>query len=39
MIIVAALIGILLIGLLAGASFFVAQYNTDELSKMGIETK
>ncbi len=39
MFIVVALIGILLIGLLAGANLFVAQFNADELSNMGIETK
>jgi hypothetical protein len=39
MIAIAALIGILLIGLLAGADLFLDQYNPDELSKMGIEHK
>jgi len=36
---IAALIGILLIALLAGADLFLDQYNADELSKMGIEHK
>jgi hypothetical protein len=36
---VIAVIGILFSGLLAGANLFVAQYNADELSNMGIETK
>lgn len=39
MYVIAALIGILLIGLLAGANLAVDQYNADELSKMGIEHK
>ena len=39
MIAIAALIGILLIGLLAGADLFLDQYNSEELSKMGIEQK
>ncbi len=39
MLIIAALICTVLIGLLAGADLFVAQYNADELSNMGIEYK
>ena len=39
MMIAVALIGILLIGLLAGTNLVVSQYNTDELNNMGIETK
>jgi hypothetical protein len=39
MLYIAALIVILLIGLMAGADLFVDQYNSDELSKMGIEHK
>ena len=39
MFIVAALIGILLIVLLACTDLFLEQYNPDELSKMGIEQK
>jgi hypothetical protein len=35
--IIAALIGILLIALLAGADLFLDQYNADELSNMGIQ--
>ncbi len=38
-ILIIALIGILLLGLLAGANLFVSRYNADELSNMGIETK
>ncbi len=37
--IAAVLICILLIALLAGADLFVAQYNADELSNMGIEKR
>jgi hypothetical protein len=37
--IVAVVICILLIALLAGADLFIAQYNADELSNMGIEHK
>jgi hypothetical protein len=36
MFIVAALISILLLGLLAGADLFLDQFNADELSNMGI---
>jgi hypothetical protein len=36
---VIALIGLLFIGLLAGANLFMAQYNADELNNMGIESK
>lgn len=36
---IAALIGVLFIGLLAGANLFVSQFNADELNSMGIETK
>jgi hypothetical protein len=39
MIVVAVLIGILLIGLLAGTGLVVSQFNADELSNMGIESK
>jgi hypothetical protein len=39
MMIAAALIALLLIGLLAGTSLCVSQYNADELSNMGIETR
>jgi F0F1-type ATP synthase assembly protein I len=39
MMIAVALIAILLIGLLAGTNLVVSQYNADELSNMGIETK
>jgi hypothetical protein len=35
--IVAALVGILLVALLAGADLFLDQYNADELSNMGIQ--
>jgi hypothetical protein len=36
---VIALIGLLFIGLLAGANLFMARYNADELNNMGIESK
>lgn len=39
MFIVAAVIGILLLLLLAGSDLFLEQYNADELSKMGIVHK
>ncbi len=39
MLIIAALIVLLLIGLMAGADLFLDQFNADELSKMGIEHK
>jgi hypothetical protein len=39
MFIIIALIGILLIALLAGANLFMSQFNADELSNMGIESK
>lgn len=39
MFLIAALIGILLIVVLAGADLYLDQYNPDELSKMGIEHK
>jgi len=39
MIVVVVLISILLIGLLAGTGLVVSQFNADELSTMGIETK
>jgi hypothetical protein len=37
MFIVAVLVGVLIVALLAGADLFVAQFNADELSNMGIE--
>ena len=39
MFIVAAVIGILLLILLAVSELFIEQYNADELSKMGIDHK
>ncbi len=38
MFIIAAVVCILLLGL-AGSDMFVAQYNSDELSNMGIQKK
>ena len=39
MFVIAALIGFLLIVLLAGSDLFIEQFNADELSRMGIEHK
>ena len=39
MLIVVTLIGVLVIALLSGADLFVAEFNADELSNMGIERK
>ncbi len=37
MLLILAVVFVLLLFVLAGASFFVAQYNADELSNMGVE--
>ena len=39
MIFVVAVVVILLLLVLAGADLFVAQYNSDELSNMGVQKK
>jgi hypothetical protein len=39
MLVVAVLISVLIIALLAGADLFVAEFNAEELSSMGIERK
>jgi hypothetical protein len=36
---VLVLLGVLFFGLVAGADLFVAQFNSDELSNMGVERK
>ena len=39
MLFVVAVVVILLLLVLAGADLFVAQYNSDELSNMGVQKK
>jgi hypothetical protein len=39
MFIVAILVAVLIIAVLAGADLLVAEFNSDELSNMGVERK
>jgi hypothetical protein len=39
MLFVLAMVAVLLLLVLAGADLFVAQYNSDELSNMGVQEK